>query len=830
MGKSKKKNQGEPPLGDFRKCPSARKLFESLGRAFPVKVNKQRTLNSFVIWLIERLIDKDVSNPSSAESELKEWYQLLKSCRIDDQTIIDGFVELEQSHVSEHPLDARRLHIVETELRELIRTTASLPPAPSKSSTAHKIQKPSGTLSKPMDEHKHLNRRVSVLRIVAGPDPSKSTNDYTHPDRRLSGLPARNDSTAAFEGDMSDYIHPGRRVLVSTPQESPKHDSPPPTLAHMHPDRAASVSVDHSSPAPEIMYGRMHPDRMMFSREAAPEPGELIEKVVPAADCIRTGTGRQGKSNTFDPSCPDLPFLSGANAMAMEDSVRQREKKNQEQEWEKLEQEEKQKQTQKQKEKEKEKEKGKDLSFLTGSNRMVFGDDWALARTKKKKKKAAQTELVLEYGESPVDVGNAKSATKGDKEFTIPGNYVCNRCNVRGKYEPPGMILLMLTLLGHLIQDCPTNGDWRYAVKAPEDYTCNFCGKQADHYIDDCPRKPSKGSRNGQTERDAPRRVVSDTIRDSVIDSYRPEPRSHKRHRSMDSEFDDDDYLASRPHRRGTRGRKSRRADDDPESNVSFRGRAGTNDSPWGDLKSSIVGYLDPDKPVGDEPPTKVYTNRRPPLVSPDPCEEGRLSYYDVPSEDAQPEHSTLKNKKRKTPPKKTQLVVPKFERSPIRIANAPPPRIRVGPQQVGQMIEEERDKNDLIPSFFKMFLGKKVYCRTKAKRPVAIDFIDMPSESEGGDDDAMETDQAQDSVKNEQGDMSAQLKSRLSPGPSVDEPQQATNSSVIQHLHDVIDVDDDVVMTEARPSVIVSGLGDVTDLTGLSDGESQSHIVVVDD
>lgn len=56
-------------------------------------------------------------------------------------------------------------------------------------------------------------------------------------------------------------------------------------------------------------------------------------------------------------------------------------------------------------------------------------------------------------------------------------------------------------------------------------------------------------------------------------------------------------------------------------------------------------------------------------------------------------------------------------------------------------MIEEEKDKNDLIFLFFKMFLGKKVYCRIKVKCLVVIDFIDMFFECEGGDDDVMEID-----------------------------------------------------------------------------------------
>ncbi|KAK0672732.1 hypothetical protein QBC41DRAFT_362333 [Cercophora samala] len=815
MAKNKKKNQGqgEPPLGDFRKCPSARKLFEFLGRAFPVKVNKQRTLNSFVIWLIERLIDKDVSDPSSAKAELKEWYQLLKSCRIDDQTIIEGYVELVQTHVSDHPLDARRLHIMEAGLRELMKNPASSQ-LPSKASTAQKsgarapalvkaadhytrpnrslpvrkAQNSSGTLSKPMDGLIHPDRRVSAPTTIvsSATGSSKSSSDYIHPSRRVSVPPALTESTATREPDMSDYIHPGRRALVKTAQEPLKPDSSTPTFAHMHPDRTASVSIGHSSsPAPEIMYGHMHPDRMKVSREAAPEPGELIEKDNQDAECTRTRTGSRGKLEKLDPSCPDLPFASGANVMALEHLAAEKK-------WEK------------------QGGKDTDLSFLTGSNRMVFGHDWALAR---KKRKATQTEPILDYGESPVDFGGAKSAVKDGKDFMIPENYVCNRCNIRG----------------HLIQDCPTNGDWRFAIKAPEEYTCNFCGKQAEHYIDDCPRRPSKGLRNFQDEQDPPRRVVSDSIRNPVIDSYRPEPRSHKRHRSVDSELDEVDYSAPRSYRGRKKGRKSQRVDDQPERALSIRGRASTNDDrdPWGDLKPVVIGgYIDPDKPVGDEPPAQVYADRKYLVISPDPREEGRLSFYDVLSDDAKPKKSTLKKRKLS---KKAQQAAPKAENPPIRIASTPL-RVRVGIREVSQLIEEESVKNDLIPSFFKMFLDKEVHCRTKAKRPAALDFIEMPSESEESDDDVMEIDQTQDFVKNEQGDMSAQLKSRLSLGPSVNEPEQAANVSVIQHLHGVIDVDDDVVMTEARPSVIVSGWGDVTDLTELSDGDSQSHIVVVDD
>ncbi|KAK0745060.1 hypothetical protein B0T21DRAFT_381128 [Apiosordaria backusii] len=786
-----RQDQGELPLGDFRQCPSARKLFDFLGRAFPVKVNKQRTLNSFIIWLIERLIiDKDVSDPSSAESELKEWYQLLRSCRIDDQTIIDGYIQSEHDHILKYPLDARRLHMFEQELRELMKipppfsqAPGQVPPAhdpstialakakdpytrPGRKLSAQMAQNSSTASSKPMDDNIHPDRRRSVPRAseFSAVALSKSMDDYIHPDRRVSVPVARSDSITAPGADMSDYIHPGRRSLVSTARESPKHASSASTFAHMHPDRVPSASNPHSSsPAPEVMYGHMHPDRLKVSRDAALEPGELMEEGVQSIEGNRTGTGRQAKGNKFDPSCPDLPYLSGANAMALEAL---------------------------EKEKEKEKEKEPDLSFLTGSNRMVFNDDTGTLPEKKKKKSSRQTKPSEKRPDEP-PLNHA-----GKKEYTVPGSYVCNRCNIRG----------------HLIQDCPTNGDWRFAVKAPADYTCKNCGKQADHYIGDCPKRSSRDSHNLQVEPGSPRRVVSD--------SYRPEPRAHKRRHSGDSDIMEVNSSAWRSRSRRKRGRGSQRTDDEPDRAFSIRGSAKRDDCRWGKSANVVLRYVDQDKPAGNESPPRAFPSRRLPAFSPDPREEGRLSYYDEPSEETQSKKSLPE---RVTLPRKKKKVVPKIEALPIRVASASP-RIRVDSNAVGRMIEEEKMKDDLIPAFFKLFLNKEVHRMTKGKRPVATDLIEMPPESEEGDDDVMEVDQAPSFVKCEQLDRSFL-------GTEMDESVQRANVSVIQHLHGVIDVDDDVVMTEARrPSLIVSGLGDITDLTELSDDDSQTDIVVVDD
>ncbi|KAK4204880.1 hypothetical protein QBC40DRAFT_327345 [Triangularia verruculosa] len=752
-----RKKQGHValPLGDFRQCPSARKLFDFLGRAFPVKVNKQRTLNSFVIWLIERIVDKDVSNPTSNESELREWHKLLRSCRIGDQTILDGYIQYQKDHLSNHPLDARRLHMMEADLRALMKipvlsseatsqvskardspaiglakAVASYPD-PGSDSSAEKIHDPLKPPSKPMDDYIHPDRRVSVPRAADSPAnvALKSMDDYIHPDRRASVPSTGNDSTTAIGADVSDYIHPGRRALVSAPRESPNHATSASAFGHMHPGRVSpTLAGQFSVPTPENTFGHMHPDRMKASRDATPEPGEWVDE-----------------------------------------------------------------------DEEKEKKKETDLSFLTGSNRMVFEDDWVEAR---KKRKAQQAELSVQSGKEAVDssetgtgITNSIPSGKSKMKVAVPGNYVCNRCRVPG----------------HLIQDCPTNGNKKFAIKAPEDYTCVKCGKQAGHYVGDCPQKSSfsRGSRNIKAEQSPPRRVVSDPFGDS----YRPESRAYKRHLSVDSEVEEVDSTAwtSRPRRkRGRRG--SRRDDGEPERTMSIRGGTNRNDFHWSSSTDSVVvkNYIDPDRPARSEAPAKVYINRKHLPASPDPREEGRLSYYDVPSEEAPSKKS---RSKRATQTRKAQRVVPKIEEAPARVVSAPP-HIRVDIREVGQMIDEEKTKHDLIPAFLKLFVGKEVPRRAKMKRPVATDFIEMPPESEEGDDDAMDIDQGAGQVKQEQDNM----------------PTREANTSVIQHLHGVIDVDDDTIMTEAMPSVIVSGLGDTTDLTELSDGDSPSDVVVVDD
>ncbi|KAK3398538.1 hypothetical protein B0T20DRAFT_210834 [Sordaria brevicollis] len=129
-----------------------------------------------------------------------------------------------------------------------------------------------------------------------------------------------------------------------------------------------------------------------------------------------------------------------------------------------------------------------DLSFLTGANRMLFGDDEAtmntdLKETKRGKKKSKT--LVVQPGPTS---GQAKNKNKRP----------CGRCGVPGHY--------------HL--QCPTNLDPSFDKSPPEDYTCNFCKKSGDHYATVCKKNMNPTSLNQQRQLHARRQYHSISRRD----------------------------------------------------------------------------------------------------------------------------------------------------------------------------------------------------------------------------------------------------------------------------------------------------------------------------
>ncbi|KAK3955476.1 hypothetical protein QBC32DRAFT_379066 [Pseudoneurospora amorphoporcata] len=116
-----------------------------------------------------------------------------------------------------------------------------------------------------------------------------------------------------------------------------------------------------------------------------------------------------------------------------------------------------------------------DLSFLTGSNRMVFGDD--------------ETNLTTELQEK------GKNKTRGKKKSmqSAPTSVQTNRNNKK----PCGRC----GVTGHYHMQCPTNLDPSFDKNPPDDYKCNLCNKFGDHYATVCKRNMQPASLTQQRKR-----------------------------------------------------------------------------------------------------------------------------------------------------------------------------------------------------------------------------------------------------------------------------------------------------------------------------------------
>ncbi|EAA33424.1 hypothetical protein GE21DRAFT_6212 [Neurospora crassa] len=122
------------------------------------------------------------------------------------------------------------------------------------------------------------------------------------------------------------------------------------------------------------------------------------------------------------------------------------------------------------------------MSFLTGANRMVFGEDEAIMTTdlqgkKKKTKKAKKSKAqAMQSGPTSIQTQEKNKAS-------------CGRCGVPGHYH----------------MQCPTNLDPSFDKSPPNEYKCNFCNRYGDHYATVCKRNMNPTSLTQQRKRFAER-------------------------------------------------------------------------------------------------------------------------------------------------------------------------------------------------------------------------------------------------------------------------------------------------------------------------------------
>ncbi|KAL2024007.1 hypothetical protein VTK56DRAFT_242 [Thermocarpiscus australiensis] len=274
-----------------------------------------------------------------------------------------------------------------------------------------------------------------------------------------------------------------------------------------------------------------------------------------------------------------------------------------------------------------------DLSFLTGSNRLVLdylanfpldkkqfeatpADDETISSRLQKQRRAAKP--------SGARVKNSKDEAAGGPKKP-PKNYRCNRCR-----RP-----------GHFLQECPTSLDPAFDRPPPFDYICRICKKFGDHYVTFCPRNRDPASLIQQR-----RRLAKDNSQtgESRLMEARDDYRVDRWARSQSSRLSPFDEL---PRGRGrlrspARSAGGKRQGDDfrPGYKSASRRSISPRDNPSKRkaLRSLSPGEapmrkkkqpLEGDEHPKEDPRKKKVTFADDLVAEITNREEGRLSYYD---------------------------------------------------------------------------------------------------------------------------------------------------------------------------------------------------------
>ncbi|KAK3944788.1 hypothetical protein QBC46DRAFT_240623, partial [Diplogelasinospora grovesii] len=135
-----------------------------------------------------------------------------------------------------------------------------------------------------------------------------------------------------------------------------------------------------------------------------------------------------------------------------------------------------------------------DLRFLTGANRMVFGEDEALSRKRKNDTRVAERKKAQKHGHSSQKVSLYKMVRNDLKPSE---GYVCDRCGVSG----------------HLIHHCGTNLDPEFDTRPARDYICSICNQTGLHWRSLCPKNEDPNSITQQRRRAG---IAADTSAERV--------------------------------------------------------------------------------------------------------------------------------------------------------------------------------------------------------------------------------------------------------------------------------------------------------------------------
>lgn len=447
-------------LNNFKSL-SLDQLLDAIDQKFPTGLGRKRIIQIFITWLHDCLVDSEISDSPTLRSQVREWVTFLRKCHNSDRTILDTFREYQNYELNrieenklkdkeaEKPRAAKR-HTGGNQAEEGKLEESKAVDSKSKDRTHEEPVPAKAKLSIiAIELQKYLkssSAQNSVSESISAPPPAPLAPGsaamapppdprygYMHPDR----MPALSDSRYNITQTHRMGPPPGPRPV----QKQPERVTPRPEVAYgnMHPDRMPLLSklrpvraqLNGRAPPPEVAYGQMHPDRMKISQKLHSEIETNCDDDLQTTGYLSKNA--RGGSDNFHNEHPELK---------------------------------------------------RDLSFLTGSNRMVLDDTV----------KVRDPVLRSKNKSSGDDSGHEVKKPRLEEQPRVGGRNSCGLCG--GSKKRPSFVVQQTTDYhsDHFLpKDCPAKFDPQDGGIPHRNYKCAVCKRFGAHYTVDCPKKKDTG-------------------------------------------------------------------------------------------------------------------------------------------------------------------------------------------------------------------------------------------------------------------------------------------------------------------------------------------------
>ena len=338
------------------KSLSLDQLLDAIDQNFPTGLGRKRMIQTFITWLHDCLVDSEISDGPALRSRVRDWVAFLRKCQNSDRTILDTFreyqncelIRVEESKLKEKEAEnprAAKTHIGGAQAEAGILKEGKAVDSKNKKRAREEPVPAKAKLSIiAIELEKYLNSfptQSSVSESTSAPAPGppvpnstatsprpNSRYGYMHPDRMPTLSGSRYNST------LTDRMGtpPGPRSVRKQPEKvTPR---PGATFGNMHLDKMPLLSKvrtvrahpNDKAPPPEGQYGQMHPDRMKISQKLGSETEMNCDGDLQTAGFSSRNTS--GRSDNFHNEHlglkKNLSFLTGSNRMVLDDTMRVR--------------------------------------------------------------------------------------------------------------------------------------------------------------------------------------------------------------------------------------------------------------------------------------------------------------------------------------------------------------------------------------------------------------------------------------------------------------------------------------------------------------------------